>query len=345
MTLSIGRIVLGAVVAASLTVFAAPTIPANAEPAAIPKTVKSAKDRVEELQAEAGQIGEDYNTIADALDKGKDELKVLNSDIAIQQKKVDQLNAEARTIALAQFRSRDLDTTLQIFTSDDPDQLLDRLSTASKVDDTMAQLLSEQQTEQANLADMKRSAQAEVTALADQEDKLSELKDKADAKVAEAQTLYESLDPSDRQQVDNGGDSSDNGDSADTPDPGDYGDADARVKKAIAYAVSKVGNSYVWGASGPNSFDCSGLMLAAYRKAGISLPHSSAAQAGRGRSVSKSNLRPGDLVFYAHGGRVYHVAMYIGGGKIVHARQPRYGIQINSLNGYSPVASARRIIG
>ncbi|MEE9963992.1 MAG: C40 family peptidase [Propionicimonas sp.] len=344
MTLRIGRVVLGAVVAASLTVFVAPTIPANAEPSATPKTVKSAKDRVEELQAEAGQIGEDYNTIADALDKGKDELKVLNSDIAIQQKKVDQLNAEARTIALAQFRSRDLDTTLQIFTSDDPDQLLDRLSTASKVDDTMAQLLSEQQTEQANLTDMKRSAQAEVTALADQEKKLSELKDKADAKVAEAQTLYESLDPSDRQQVDNG-DSGDTPDPGDIPDPGDYGDVNARVKKAIAYAVSKVGNSYVWGASGPNSFDCSGLMLAAYRKAGISLPHSSAAQAGRGRAVSKSKLRPGDLVFYAHGGRVYHVAMYIGGGKIVHARQPRYGIQINSLNGYSPVASARRIIG
>lgn len=339
MTLRIGRVVLGAVVAASLTVFAAPTIPANAEPSATPKTAKSAKDRVEELQAEAGQIGEDYNTIADALDKGKDELKVLNSDIAIQQKKVDQLNAEARTIALAQFRSRDLDTTLQIFTSDDPDQLLDRLSTASKVDDTMAQLLSEQQTEQASLTDMKRSAQAEVTALADQEKKLSELKDKADAKVAEAQTLYESLDPSDQQQVDNG-------DSVDTSDPGDYGDAGARVKKVIAYAVSKAGKSrYVWGADGPDTFDCSGLMMAAYHEIGISLPHSSAAQSNRGRAVSKSKLKPGDLVFFTRGGRVYHVAMYIGGGKIVHARQEKYGIQINRLNGYTPVASARRIIG
>ena len=338
MTLRIGRVVLGAVVAASLTVFAAPTIPANAEPSATPKTAKSAKDRVEELQAEAGQIGEDYNTIADALDKGKDELKVLNSDIAIQQKKVDQLNAEARTIALAQFRSRDLDTTLQIFTSDDPDQLLDRLSTASKVDDTMAQLLSEQQTEQASLTDMKRSAQAEVTALADQEKKLSELKDKADAKVAEAQTLYESLDPSDQQQVDNG-------DSVDTSDPGDYGNASARVKKIIAYAVSKAGKSrYVWGEDGPDAFDCSGLMMAAYHEIGISLPHSSAAQAKRGRAVSKSKLKPGDLVFFTRGGRVYHVAMYIGGGKIVHARQEKYGIQINSLNGYTPVASARRII-
>lgn len=344
MALRIGRIVLGAAVAASLTVFAGPVISADAAPTPAPKTAKSAKQRVEELQAEAGQIGEDYNTISDALDKGKAELKVLNSDIAIQQKKVDQLNADARTIALAQFRSRDLDTTLQIFTSDDPDKLLDRLSTASKVDDTMAQLLSEQQTEQASLADMKRSAQAEVTALADQEKKLNGLKDQADAKVAEAQTLYESLDPSDQQQVDNGDDNGDDdGDSSYTPDPGDYGNADARVKKAIAYALSKVGNSYVWGASGPNSFDCSGLMLAAYRKVGISLPHSSRAQAGRGHAVSK--LRPGDLVFFAHGGRIYHVAMYIGGGKIVHARQPKYGIEVTKLSGYSKVASARRIIG
>lgn len=347
MALRIGRIVLGAVVAASLTVFAGPVISADAAPTPTPKTAKSAKQRVEELQAEAGQIGEDYNTISDALDKGKAELKVLNSDIAIQQQKVDRLNADARTIALAQFRSRDLDTTLQIFTSDDPDTLLDRLSTASKVDDTMAQLLSEQQTEQASLADMKRAAQAEITALADQEKKLSSLKDQADAKVAEAQSLYESLDPTERQQVDAGDDNGDGkDDSADTPDPGDYGNADARVKKAIAYAMSKVGKSrYVWGASGPNSFDCSGLMLAAYRQVGISLPHSSGAQAGRGHAVSKSKLQPGDLVFFAHGGRIYHVAMYIGGGKIVHARQPRYGIQVNSLAGYSAVASARRIIG
>lgn len=345
MTLRIGRIVLGAAVAVSLTTFAGPVIEASAEPTPTPSTVKSAKQRVEDLQAEAGQIGEDYNTISDALDKGKAELKVLNADIAIQQKKVDQLSADAQTIALAQFRSRDLDTTLQIFTSDDPDQLLDRLSTASKVDDTMSKLLSEQQTEQANLADMKRAAQADVAALADQEKQLSTLKDKADAKVAEAQALYDSLDPTEQQQVDGNNGKSKDG-SADKPNPGDYANADARLQKAIAYALSKVGKaSYVWGASGPNSFDCSGLMLAAYGRIGISLPHSSAAQAGRGRPVSRANLKPGDLVFFAHGGSIYHVAMYIGGGKIVHARQPRYGIQVNSLDGYSPMASARRIIG
>lgn len=320
----------------SLTASAAPT----PQPAPKPTTAAEAKAQLKALEAEAADIGEQYSTASDALDEGKQRLQVLMADIGIQQKKVDQLSAAAQTIALAQFRNREFDTTVQIFTSSDPDNLLDRLSTASRVDETMNKTLSEQQAAQANLQEMKRTAEAEVAALAAQEKQLSELKDKADEKVRQADALYDSLSDTDRQEIDN-----EDGDPG-TADPGDYANADARIKKAIAYALSKVGKSrYVWGAAGPSSFDCSGLMLAAYRLAGISLPHSSAAQAGRGRSVSKSNLQPGDLVFFAHGGRIYHVAMYIGKGKIVHARQPRYGIQVNTLSSYSPVVSARRILG
>ncbi len=320
----------------SVTADAAPT----PKPAPSPTTAGQAKDRLKALEAEAADIGEQYATASDALDEGKQGLKVLMADIGIQQKKVDQLSAAAQTIALAQFRNREFDTTVQIFTSSDPDTLLDRLATASRVDETMTKTLSEQQAAQANLEEMKRTAEAEVAALADQEKQLAEMKQKADDKVRQADDLYNSLSGTDRQEIDN-----EDGDPG-TPDPGDYADSDARIKKAISYALSKVGKSrYVWGAAGPNSFDCSGLMLAAYRQAGISLPHSSSAQAGRGHSVSKSNLRAGDLVFFAHGGNIYHVAMYIGGGKIVHARQPRYGIQVNSLSGYSAVYSARRILG
>lgn len=337
-------LVSAAAFAVVVTLFADSSPIANAaptpKPAPSPTTAAQAKDRLKALEAEAADIGEQYATASDALDDGKQRLKVLIADIGIQQKKVDQLSAAAQTIALAQFRNREFDTTVQIFTSSDPDNLLDRLATASRVDETMTKTLSEQQAAQATLEEMKRTAEAEVAALADQEKQLADMKKRADEKVREADALYDSLSGTDREEIDN-----EDGDPGDS-DPGDYADADARIKKAIAYALSKVGKSrYVWGASGPSSFDCSGLMLAAYRQVGISLPHSSAAQAGRGHSVSKSKLRPGDLVFFAHGGRIYHVAMYIGGGKIVHARQPRYGIQVNTLRSYSPVVSARRILG
>ena len=121
--------------------------------------------------------------------------------------------------------------------------------------------------------------------------------------------------------------------------------ANARALGAIRYATSKVKiGQYVWGSSGPTGFDCSGLMQAAYRTVGISLPHSSRAQANVGRAVSRSELKPGDLIFWYH--PIHHVGMYIGNGKIVHARNTRVDLVIQTLASYpAPWAGARRVVG
>lgn len=84
----------------------------------------------------------------------------------------------------------------------------------------------------------------------------------------------------------------------------------------VAFARAQIGDPYVWGASGPNAWDCSGLTAAAYRRAGISLPHSSHAQARRGRAVARAHARPGDLVVWPG-----HVGIYAGGGYVIHAPQ------------------------
>ena len=85
----------------------------------------------------------------------------------------------------------------------------------------------------------------------------------------------------------------------------------------VAYARSRLGCPYVWAASGPGAFDCSGLMMWCYRQIGISLPHSSRAQINVGQRVSRGNLQPGDLVFF--GSPIHHVGMYIGGGMMIEA--------------------------
>lgn len=327
-----GRLIVVTALAVTIASFTAPVTPATADPA----PAVSTRDRVAQLEQQASEIGEDYDSALDALDAGKRRLTLLRADIAAQQKKVNALSATAQTIALAQFRDRDMGTTVQIFTSQNPDEMLDRLSTANQIDKRMADMLSEQEIQQAALSDMERSAKAEVDALAAQENKLKDLRGQVDSKLSEADRLAGGLSDADRKAM--AGDD-------DSADPGDYAGGSGRAKTAIAFALAQVGKAYVWGADGPNSFDCSGLMMAAYRKIGVSLPHSSRTQATLGHSVSKSNLAPGDLVFFAHGGRIYHVAMYIGNGKIVHARQPRYGIQVNKLATYSAVYSARRIVG
>ena len=122
------------------------------------------------------------------------------------------------------------------------------------------------------------------------------------------------------------------------------GVSDTRVS-LVAYATQFVGNPYVWGGSSlTNGADCSGFTMAVYAQFGYSLPHSSGAQAGCGRSVSFSNLQPGDLIFYRNGGSIGHVAMYIGGGRVVHASNKKDGIKISNYR-YRTPACARRIIG
>ncbi len=112
------------------------------------------------------------------------------------------------------------------------------------------------------------------------------------------------------------------------------------AKKAVAAALSKVGSRYVYAQSGPSAFDCSGLTSYAYRQAGITLSRSSRAQMSAGQKVAKSNLQPGDLVFYYS--PVSHVGLYIGDGKIVHAANPRSGVNTTSVNSM-PFAGAVRV--
>ena len=122
-------------------------------------------------------------------------------------------------------------------------------------------------------------------------------------------------------------------------------DRSSAAAKAVAFARAHLGDRYVWAAEGPNAFDCSGFTLSAYRTAGISLPHSSSAQSGIGRSVSRSDLQPGDLLFWYS--PIHHVALYVGDGMMIHAQNPRVGVVITPVSqwlGYGIYfAGARRV--
>ena len=107
--------------------------------------------------------------------------------------------------------------------------------------------------------------------------------------------------------------------------------ASGRAGLAVRYALQQVGDRYIAAQSGPSSFDCSGLTLAAWRQGGVSLPHYSYSQYARSKKIPLSQIRPGDLLFY-FGGSVHHVSMYIGGGKMVHAANPRDGVVITPIN-------------
>ena len=123
-----------------------------------------------------------------------------------------------------------------------------------------------------------------------------------------------------------------------------YGSGVSDIRVSICeYAKQFVGNRYVYGGSSlTNGTDCSGFTMRVYQKFGISLPHSSVAQAGMGTKIKASDAKPGDLFFYgSSSGRINHVALYIGGGQVVHASSPKTGIKISGCNYRTPVKVVR----
>ena len=121
-----------------------------------------------------------------------------------------------------------------------------------------------------------------------------------------------------------------------------YGQGVSNVRvDLVQYALQFVGNPYVWGGTSlTRGVDCSGFTMQVYAKYGVYLPHSSRAQPGCGRRISASEAQPGDLFFYGSGGGINHVAIYIGGGQVVHASNHRDGIKISNAFYRTPVCVA-----
>lgn len=126
-------------------------------------------------------------------------------------------------------------------------------------------------------------------------------------------------------------------------------DYDTKIDILMSTAKSMVGGSYVWGGTSPNATDCSGLTMQCYAKIGISLPHKASSQANYGTSVSYSNMKKGDLIFFGGStySSIYHVAIYIGDGKMIHAENSNTGIvmsYVSSFSKYNNITCIKRLI-
>jgi cell wall-associated NlpC family hydrolase len=213
--------------------------------------------------------------------------------------------------------------------SQDPDAFLDNLNAVSAYNDQRGQVMKRFSTQLDRLELRKAAVKTEADRLSALQDKMAAEKAEIDEKAAEAQDLLDELEAEARAKL-LGGDFS-----GELPDV----DASGRAAVAVKFALAQVGKRYVYGAVGPDSYDCSGLTMRAWGAAGVGLPHSSRAQQGSGTRISESELRPGDLVFYYS--PVSHVAMYIGNGMIVEARNPRADVVVSPLHSMPYVGAVR----
>ncbi|TNM45190.1 hypothetical protein FHP29_04540 [Nocardioides albidus] len=308
----------------TLSISGTPT-PAQAEP-----DLETVKARVDRLFHESEQAAERYNDAELELAELDDDLTSLEADQSRQGDALAGVRSDVRDSLIQQYQSGSLGPTGELLSSDSQG-FLDELATMSTVAGLQDSLLAEYGDE-VEAYDIRKDQTEERRAdIEELQAKLAEEKKTADAKLAEAKELLSQLEAEQRAALL----------SRDAGRPIDASaiPASGRAAEAIKYALAQVGDAYVWGAMGPNAFDCSGLTMMAYAQAGVSLPHSSRAQYGSGAHVAKSDLQPGDLVFYYS--PISHVGIYLGNGLIVHAANPGAGVKVSDLD-EMPYAGAVR---
>ena len=307
-----------------------PVLPAQAEP-----DIKDVEATVDRLYHEAEQASERYNDAKLDLDDLRKDLAALRADEERQSDKLEAVRDQVADSILRGYQGESISTVGQVVVSDDPGAFLGQLSTMSGFNDLQDSMFDDYSTELEAL-DLRRAATAErVEEIAETTDQLEAEKSTIDSKLADAQDVLADLEAEERESLLQTSTSSR---SSTTRMPA-AAPASGRAAAAVSYAMAQVGDAYVYGATGDDAFDCSGLTMRAWGAAGVGLPHSSSAQFGSGARISASALQPGDLVFYYS--PISHVGIYIGNGMIVHAANPGTGVNVAGLYSMPYVGAVR----
>jgi cell wall-associated NlpC family hydrolase len=305
---------------------------AHAEPKADLSTVKA---QVDDLNEQAEASTEKYDKFKEDQQRLQKDAGQLQDQVAAAQEKMTGLRERLSAVAADEYRSGAVDPTVALMLSSDPTTFLQRASAQDLAASSQADLLHLLQEQQRRLEQRKAEATAVLGQLDVTDRALAGEKKQVQAKLAQATQLLNTLSAADRAKI-NGQDSRSSRASARETYTGP---ATGRAAAAVQFAYAQLGKPYEWGATGPGTFDCSGLTGAAWRAGGVSLPRVSQDQWNSGRHVARADLQPGDLVFFYSD--LHHVGIYIGGGKMIHAPRTGKNIEITAIE-YMPYVGAVR---
>ncbi|MCL2553282.1 MAG: NlpC/P60 family protein [Actinomycetia bacterium] len=301
---------------------------ANATPAK--PSIKDAKAKVDALYTQAEQATEKYDAANEKLHTLQKEASSLQDQVARQQQHLNQLRDGLGAIAASQYRSGGIDPSLQLFLSSNPDSYLDQATTLDQLGSLQANALDQLQNAKRTLDQERAEATTKLTELQSTRTELAQRKSEAKDKLAQARQVLNSLTAEQRAQMQRD-DALAASRASSRVSLGSAPAASNYAAAAFTAAQSKIGTPYVYGATGPGSFDCSGLTSWAYRQAGVSIPRTSQEQANAGtRIYSMSQLRQGDLVIFY--GDFHHVGFYAGNGLVLHAPKPGASVRYESIS-------------
>ncbi|MGW1314101.1 NlpC/P60 family protein [Streptomyces sp. NPDC002426] len=305
--------------------------PASAVPEDTPGTAKAAVDR---LYVEAERATEQYNAARESLGRQRGRVARAQDAAARTQEDINRMRASLGSMAGAQYRSGGIDPSVQLLLSSDPDTFLDRAAALDRVGERRAVTLGKLHRAQRKIAQTRAEAAGALAALERDRAAVARHKRTVVAKLARAREMLHALPAADRASLDRASRSGAAGTLA------DGAPASARGLAALMAARQALGRPYVWGAEGPDGFDCSGLMRWAYAQAGVGLPRTSQEQRYAGRRVPLAEARPGDLVAYR--ADASHIGMYAGNGQVIHAPHPGAAVRYDPV-GMMPVSSVTRV--
>ncbi|MBT2396088.1 C40 family peptidase [Streptomyces sp. ISL-100] len=318
----------------------------HAEPALTPAQVKA---KVDQLYHDAEVATEKYNGVKEKADNAGESLEELRDEAARRTERLNAARNGLGSLATAQYRTGAVDPAVQVALTSDPDQYLERAAIADRAGDRQAAAVTGIRQQLGEIEQLREEADNRLDELKAHQKDLRRHKSKIKEKIDAAENLLSRLTAEQREeyaQEDGHG-----GSTAATPSRADRADRTAtrgnrppqapnsRSGQAISFAYGAIGKPYVWGATGPSAFDCSGLTQAAWKAAGVSLPRTTYTQINAGQRVSRSQLAPGDLVFFYSG--ISHVGLYIGNGQMIHAPRPGAPVRVAPID-EMPFAGATR---
>ena len=303
-----------------------------------------------QVQAKVRQLEEEATTAAEGAQEAKVKLAILTKTLngikakaQIQGQTVSSLQRSLGIIAIEQYKSGGFGQSFELLFSSDPTLYLSSAGALEAITRRKSTQLRKFEAAQQRLNATTLMVNDKIALVAAAQKKLAAQSAIAQSKLAEAEKLLSKLTKAERERLAKLAEDEENADQKSSLEAAKSANAvSGRAGIALKYALKQIGDRYVFGAAGTVTWDCSGLTMRAYQTAGVSLPHSSAAQSRMGKKVSLNALKPGDLLFF--GRPVSHVGIYLGGGKMVHA--PRSGSRVkvaaSGSLGSKPLVGARR---
>ncbi|GCB46651.1 C40 family peptidase [Streptomyces sp. NL15-2K] len=366
-----------ALATAALTSVALLSQSANATPADDKPSLEEVEKKVDDLYRQAESATDKYNAAKEKTAKQRGRVDTLLDDVAQRTQKLNEAREELGSFAAAQYRTgASAPDTSTFLLADSPQDYFDQTQLMSRMTSRQKGAVDDYVTEQSATMKKRQEATQSLETLTESQGDLKTAKATVQKKLADARALLSQLTAEEkarlaaiekekqqeaarkaaelaRQQAaeekarQEAAAQQEQNSSADTSAPAPSTPAtDAsyatKAEKALAFARAQIGKPYVWGATGPGSYDCSGLTQAAWKAAGVDIPRVTYDQVNAGTTVSLSNAQPGDLVFFYDD--ISHVGMYIGNGMMIHAPKPGAYVREESIyyDGESAIHSVVR---